>query len=309
MDEETKPLGGVSLLEAIFRIPGHHNPSLVCTGVRTDTPFFERAKRRGAATLAKPFKRSDIIRAISGLVNARVEARWGDLDQLIRDALFLSSEFFDDLLDLAGNDDPMNMGKAQNACGKIVAAVGAGGASEILSAIQGHNNYIFTHSVRMAVHLTMFGSAIGLKGDSLLALTAGGLLHDIGKVEIPFTILNKPGDLSFDDMRLMKSHVERTLSLMSRCTTMPKGVIQIAALHHEKLDGTGYPRGLKGAEINKLARISTIADVYCAMTDVRPYKRPLSSEEALDKMQHLNNSIDVLLLRGFREFVLDSIRE
>jgi HD-GYP domain-containing protein (c-di-GMP phosphodiesterase class II) len=309
LDEETKPLGGPSMLEAILRISSQDKPPIVCTSMKADSEFFERAKKRGvAALLTKPFKRSDIIRTISNLVNAKIESKWTDLDQLIRDALYLSSEFFDGLSDLVGSDEVLDVAKAHDACGKIVTAVNAGGAAELLGAIQGHNNYIFMHSIRMATHLAMFGGAIGLKGENLLSLTAGGLLHDIGKVEIPFTILNKPGELSFDDMRLMKSHVERTLSLMSRCNGMPKGAIQVAALHHEKLDGTGYPRGLKGPEINKLARISTIADVYCAMTDSRPYKRPLSSEEALDKMSQMTDWIDPQLLKGFRQFVLDGLR-
>lgn len=143
-----------------------------------------------------------------------------------------------------------------------------------LSDIRMHDSYTFAHSVNVAILSTMLGSLCHLHRDELKLLTLGGLLHDIGKVDIPYKLLNKPGALTDEEFALMRSHAEigrkRLLQLPGPNTAI---LANIAGQHHEFLDGRGYPRRLKGDAIHPYARIVAIADVYDALSSKRSYKK------------------------------------
>ena len=94
---------------------------------------------------------------------------------------------------------------------------------------------------------------------------------------------------------------------MQCCNDLPKGIITIAAQHHEKLDGSGYPHGLAGKDLNRLARIASIVDVFSALTDRRVYKPPMEAETALNLMvEQMASELDIKLLSLFRQMLLDA---
>ena len=117
------------------------------------------------------------------------------------------------------------------------------------------------------------------KFDSLVMYIAG-LIHDIGKLLTPVEILHKPGRLSKSERYVMNFHVSNTFKLLSKYSNLDE-FAAIASLHHERLDGSGYPWGLRGNEIGMRARILQVADVFTALTEDRPYRRSMSSDEAL----------------------------
>ena len=161
--------------------------------------------------------------------------------------------------------------------------------------------------MRVATLLSLFGAAIGIKGEEHMTLTAGGLLHDVGKMVIPHEVLNKADKLDEAEFVVMKSHVTHTLDYLEKTQTLPSGVIIIAGQHHEKLDGTGYPFGLKGAELNQLGRMASIIDVFSALTDRRVYKPPMEPEKAFSIMGNMQGHLDQTLLLVFKEMLLDSV--
>jgi putative two-component system response regulator len=136
------------------------------------------------------------------------------------------------------------------------------------------------HCHRLALMGAAMGIALGLPANDILALQRGAYLHDIGKVAIPDNILFKAGPLNEDEWEIMKSHAERGERICSSMRSLTP-VLPIIRHHHERWDGTGYPDGLKGEEIPLLARILQIADIYDALTTSRPYKRTLTSDEAV----------------------------
>ena len=97
----------------------------------------------------------------------------------------------------------------------------------------------------MATLLSLFGNVIGLPQSEQLLLASGGLLHDVGKMSIPHEVLNKPGRLTEEEFVVMKGHVDASVHYLMQNPEIPKGVITIAAQHHEKLDGTGYPNRIR----------------------------------------------------------------
>jgi len=143
------------------------------------------------------------------------------------------------------------------------------------------------HCERLARHAVLLGRTLGLAGDDLNALHRGGYLHDVGKVGIPDSVLLKPGKLTREEMDLMRKHPEIGDTLCAPLQSL-RHVRPIIIGHHERLDGSGYPAGLKGEDVPLLAQIVGIVDVYDALTSRRPYRGPLSSDEAgrhlLDEM-------------------------
>ena len=139
------------------------------------------------------------------------------------------------------------------------------------------------HCERLSVIAAAMGVALELPAHEILTLQRGGHLHDIGKISIPDRILFKPGPLTPDEWEIMKSHTVRGEKIcMGIKSLMP--VLPIIRSHHERWDGLGYPDGLRGEQIPLLARILQLADIYDALTTVRPYKGAFTQEEALSIM-------------------------
>ncbi len=150
--------------------------------------------------------------------------------------------------------------------------------------IEGKDPYTEGHCERLSQFSVELGRRIGLDAEQLTALNRGGIVHDIGKVAVPDVILLKPGRLNPEEMRIIREHPvvgERICAPLKSFRT----VLPIIRHHHEKLDGSGYPDGLRGAEIPLTARVMTIVDVYDALTTARPYKPAFSNAEALQVMR------------------------
>jgi putative two-component system response regulator len=139
------------------------------------------------------------------------------------------------------------------------------------------------HCERIAAWSVRLGTRLGLSGAQINALRRGGVLHDIGKVGIPDAILLKPGRLTASEMEQMRQHTLIGDHLCSGLRLL-QAVRPIVRSHHERLDGSGYPDGLRGADVPLLAQIVSIADVFDALTTTRPYKPALSPALAVDQL-------------------------
>lgn len=147
-----------------------------------------------------------------------------------------------------------------------------------------YNTYL--HSIRVAMLSNKIGVRIGLNSKELDQLATSALLHDIGKLQIPESILNKPGKLNTEEWIEIKKHPCYALEMLQQNKSqLPKRVIQGVYNHHEFFDGTGYPLGLKNKEINIYARVIAIADALDAMTTKRPYRsHELSMTDAIQEV-------------------------
>jgi len=130
------------------------------------------------------------------------------------------------------------------------------------------------HNYRVAWIAATLGEAVGLHGSRMQELIAGSFLHDVGKIGIPDAILLKPGRLNDDEMLVMRTHVGLGEDIVTGAGWLEGGRAVVAG-HHEKWDGTGYPRGLAGEDIPLVARIFALADVFDALCARRPYKEPM----------------------------------
>jgi len=148
------------------------------------------------------------------------------------------------------------------------------------------DKYTPLHEDRVAALALQIGRRLGLDAPRLQALHMAARVHDIGKVDIPLGILNKPGKLSEAEFTLIKTHAQTSYEVLNRIAfTLP--VADIVHAHHEYLDGSGYPRGLRGDEILLEARILTVADIVESMSEDRPYRKSLGMPAALEEISRL----------------------
>jgi len=139
------------------------------------------------------------------------------------------------------------------------------------------------HSVRVRDLSLILGRALGLSSSTLDDLARGTLLHDIGKIATPDAILLKPGKLTEEEWVIMKTHAQTGYDIVESSEHL-SAAAELILSHHEKFDGSGYPRGLKGKEICLGARIFSVVDAYDAMRSVRVYKDPIPADEAVDEV-------------------------
>jgi putative two-component system response regulator len=140
------------------------------------------------------------------------------------------------------------------------------------------------HAKRVAYWSVMLGKAFNLGPRTLLDLELGALLHDVGKIGVPDAVLRKPTRLDAEEERLMRRHPLYGQQIL-RQFALPEAVVRVAHQHHEMIDGLGYPQGLRGEEIDLLARILGVTDAFDAMTSDRAYRKALSLEAALAEIE------------------------
>lgn len=160
-------------------------------------------------------------------------------------------------------------------------------ALSCLVRLQQKDDYLYHHSLASLVWATVLGRHIGLSYDDLNVIALGAMLFDVGKTRIPDGILHKPGKLNDDERKLMRRHVEYGIEILNETKGMDQRVIDMVTYHHERYNGTGYPRGLKGSQIPVFGRIAGIVDAYDAMISPRPYSSPMSSYDAFRELRGL----------------------
>ncbi|MDY3207313.1 HD-GYP domain-containing protein [Clostridium baratii] len=171
--------------------------------------------------------------------------------------------------------------------------------------LKNKDEYTYRHSVSVATFSLAIGISINLTIKDLKELFIGALLHDIGKLFIPSSILLKKGSLTKEEFEIMKGHPRKGYNyLILKNLGISNKALRICLEHHERIDGTGYPNNLKENEIGILSKIVSIADVYDALTSNRSYRTPLSTTEALDYIKlNINSTFDEILSKIFSKLI------
>jgi len=146
------------------------------------------------------------------------------------------------------------------------------------------DDYTFHHSVSVCTMLTAFCKAADMDLGQVHDIALGGLIHDVGKMRVAAAVLNKPATLSEEELTHMKSHVVLGLDFIRQQPGVPALALEPLTYHHERMDGSGYPRGLKGDEIPRVGRMAGIVDVYDALTSDRVYRKAISPAAAVQKL-------------------------
>ena len=176
------------------------------------------------------------------------------------------------------------------------AEVGFHGIAEITS----KDYYTYTHSVNVGLYCMTFGLKRKMGRNDIRQLSLGGMLHDVGKSKIDYSLINKSGKLTDQEFEAMKAHAAEGSHIIAGMNCFADNVVRMAGEHHEKYKGGGYPTGKIGDEIHLYARICKIMDVYDALTTRRSYKKALSAFDTLIIMKkQMSNDFDPHLLQDF----------
>jgi diguanylate cyclase (GGDEF)-like protein/putative nucleotidyltransferase with HDIG domain len=154
----------------------------------------------------------------------------------------------------------------------------------LVAAVDNLDRYTFRHSHEVTEHALAIARTLGLSPEDLQVVRHAGLLHDVGKIGVPGSILRKPGRLTLEEREVMRQHPllgEHLIQEIPDCEEVRAAVVS----HHERWDGTGYPHGLRGEETPLLGRIIAVADAYAAMTSDRPYRLGLTQDEAIAELR------------------------
>ena len=161
----------------------------------------------------------------------------------------------------------------------------------------------YLHSLSVSTLMMRIGQLLRMSETSILELGMGGLLHDIGKLFTPDLILGKTGPLTPEERKIIQSHPDVGHHTLRKNGIESELVLDVCRNHHETLDGTGYPRGLKSVDISLAVRIGTVCDIYDALTSLRPYKKPWTSRQALDWLYERSEQFDRKIIHRLMEAV------
>ncbi len=150
--------------------------------------------------------------------------------------------------------------------------------------IHASDHYLFQHSVNVCIYATILGQAYGYTRDELFTLGLGALLHDIGKTQLPQDVLLKPSRLTNEEFEIIKSHPAIGFKMLKDEPNVPLLSAHIALQHHERVDGSGYPRSIVGTDIHEYARWVGLVDSYDAMTTHRVYRNAMLPHEAMERL-------------------------
>jgi putative nucleotidyltransferase with HDIG domain len=224
---------------------------------------------------------ADVFLTMGGVGGARavVRARAGQwFDPAVAEA-FLAIPDDDPVWDeLAGAWDPARIARLDPAPDRPVEGLDDGRIETMAEAfgrmVDAKSSFTFRHSVRVANVAVALGAVMGLPRPALRELRIAGLLHDIGKLGVPNAILDKPGPLTDREFAVLRRHPAHSEQILERVGLLRR-VAEIAGMHHERVDGGGYPRGLQGCDLPLEARILVVADVHDALVSDRPYRAGL----------------------------------
>ncbi len=177
-------------------------------------------------------------------------------------------------------------------------------AMMLLSRIKQKSDHEFGRAVDTMIHMIAFGRFLQFPGERLLLLGFAGLLLNVGNVRLPDTILQKKGALSAEEIALAKSHVMHSVDLIRAAPGLSKDLEDIVAQHHERLDGSGYPQGLRSKQLSVDGAITGLVDSYSALTSVRPFAEQMSPSAALNTLHKQRGTLfDEMLVEKFIECI------
>lgn len=172
-------------------------------------------------------------------------------------------------------------------------------ALAITTLLKDNDEYFLEHSINCAILMVMFGRSLEIEKSTLQHLGAGAFLMDIGMVKLPLLLTQKTDSLSVQETQRMQRHIDIALKLLDPIEGIDEISLTVIKQHHERLDGTGYPDGLRGEQISQYGRMAAIVDTYDSLTTSRPYRDTFKPADALKKMQAEGLGLDKELLGKF----------
>jgi putative nucleotidyltransferase with HDIG domain len=201
---------------------------------------------------------------------------------------------------------PLTFSDIMEAENKILKAIKQSSLREWLATVGRHHTDSYRHCLFVTGFAVAFAQHLGMREDDQRRLTRAALLHDVGKAFVPVAILDKPGKLTDQEMSEIRKHPRLGYDALATQGGFPPEMLDVVLHHHEFLDGTGYPNGLRGDQISDIVRLTTIVDIHAALVETRAYRLPFTHAKAFAIMEQMGGKLDQHLLQAFRPVAMGS---
>lgn len=222
-------------------------------------------------------------------------------DEIARGYAAKACAAFAEMMDAAECGNAIPVDAISTSADMVLQAVQKTDVKAWLNVVSEYDDRTFRHCLLVAGLSAAFAQKLRFSLADRKRLTQAALLHDIGKAGVSLQILNKPGRLTEAEMAEMRKHPVIGYDMLVRQGGFDSQLLSVVRHHHESIDGTGYPDGLKGAEIGDLVRLVTICDIYAALIEPRPYKASMSRDESMAILDSMGGKLDMQLLAAFRD--------
>lgn len=200
-------------------------------------------------------------------------------------------KFKTDFLEIANNDEKINSDELVNRVYSVIESAGGVNVFDMLHCMREYDDSTYVHALNTSLICNVFGKWLGMEEEDLEALTLAGLLHDIGKIRVSDTITRKTETLTLSEQNLMQAHTIYGYEILKN-QNIDERVKYVALMHHERCDGTGYPKACKSSQISDFAKIVGIASEYDSLTSARSYREPICPFDVIKQFE----------LEGFQKY-------
>ena len=201
---------------------------------------------------------------------------------------------------------PLTFADVMDAENNILKAIKQTSLREWLATVGRHHADSYRHCLFVTGFAVAFAQHLGMREDDQRRLARAALLHDVGKAFIPVAILDQPAKLTDEEMRVIRMHPRLGYDVLAAEGSFPPEMLDVVMHHHELLDGTGYPNGLRGDQISDIVRLTTVVDIYAALVEDRAYRLAFTHAKAFAIMEQMDGKLDPHLLQAFRPVAFGS---
>lgn len=285
-------IGAVNARKRLFILPKKSHSAMV------------QAFSLGATdVLSEPVTLNALLRAIESQVHFDGQS-YNSADGALQ-AVFNTASHFSSIFAAATNEKPVSMADAANTTNEIYNAVTQHGLKRWLDNVRLHHTGTFQHCLLVTGCAIDFACSLGFSRNDIQRLGLMATLHDMGKARIPVAILDKEGALEVVERAIIETHPGLGCDILVDVPGASAEIIDGVRHHHEYLDGSGYPDRLRGKQISDLVRMLTIADIFSALVEARPYKPAMSREDAYEALRSMDGKLEMPLVNAFRRVALD----
>lgn len=236
------------------------------------------------------------IREEIATITAQTESRLGDITKIqpiplkeeikrAREVKYQARSYIENVLDNISQGVSTEIEQIAPVVDNMIESVSRNQNAMIsLLKVKRRDEYTYLHSVSVGTLLIAFSKFLNLDQETIRQYGIGGMLHDVGKMRVPLRILNKPGRLTESEFKMMKMHATYSREILEQLKSLSPDAVAVAAQHHERYDGSGYPLGLKGDDIHPGGQLAAIVDVYDAISSERVYHSGLPPAQAVRKL-------------------------
>src|SRR5882724_1349551 len=239
-------------------------------------------------TISRPFDAEGILQRIRSAFPDSNEFDTSDRGKVLNSGVAAAHAVMVKIFEKLPAGVPLRFNDVVEAENKVLKAIKHSSLREWLTTVGCHHTDSYRHCLFVTGFAVAFAQHLGMREDDQRRLARAALLHDVGKAFVPLAILDKPGELTVEEMAEMREHPRRGYDALAAQGGFPPEMLDVILHHHELLDGSGYPNGLSGSQISDIVRLTSIVDIYAALVEKRAYRLQFTHLKAFSMMEAMD---------------------